>query len=156
LRPKAIKQQGQAAVEFIFAIVMLVTIAAVLFQALHFELDVFNKTMVARYELLRKARVNEISKERGPISQQIVGKWIDDVVPYRVPFQPDNLNIRYGPKYIHTECGTKYTFPLPEGLYDGGLIALLVLDLYESTAGNIGTVFGPIESVTSALGALCD
>lgn len=41
-------EQGQAAVEFVLAMIFVIATAAVLFQALHFELDVFNRSMVAR------------------------------------------------------------------------------------------------------------
>lgn len=152
-------QRGQAAMEFIFAMLILMGIIAVLFQVLHFELDVFNKTMMTRYKLLETARENEDTTRPRMISEEIEGKQLGDLIPWEVPFQSSSVShLKYGPKSVYWQCGTKYFFPggdVAEVAYKVAVAGLLTADHYEDTAGHVETVFSGLGSATGTLAGFC-
>ncbi len=152
-------ESGQAAVEFVFALVFLIAMAAVLFQALQFELDVFNKTWTTRYDLFEAAREDEPDNRPRMISEPIEGKRLGDLTPFSVPFQATDLEARYGPKQVYVQCGTKYFFPggdTAETIYDLALVGLLVADHLEQSSGNVEQVFSAVSGLTGALASACN
>jgi hypothetical protein len=150
-------QRGQAAFEFIFAMLVLMGMIAVLFQVLHFELDIFNKTMIARYKLLEEARQDEDTTRPRMITTTIEGKAIEDLIPWTVPFQSTSGE-KYGPKEVYWKCGTQYLFPGGEAGLTGfkvGIGALMVADHIQDLSGNSETLFSALGDVTGGLGSIC-
>lgn len=146
------QERGQAAVEFVLAFMFIIALTAVLFQALHFELDVFNRSMLARYELLKEARHDQEETDGHNISKTIEGETLADLIGFEVPFQDTDTSQRYGPKQIYTRHGTKYLDPLGDVLHeDWQFAALLLPDHYEPTSGYIGQAFEVLSQITGAL-----
>lgn len=145
-----INERGQAALEFVLAFMFLIAITALLFQALHFELDVFNKSLLARYKLMEAAHKNQDTTEGHVISQSIQGKNLGDVVPYKVPYQDADMNIHYGPRTVYIRQGTKYWDPLPIHS-EAAFGALLLTDHMEDVEVNIGDKVGMLTSVTDLI-----
>jgi hypothetical protein len=152
MRIRRKQEQGQAAIEFVFALLFIIIITAALFQALAFELDVFNQSMLARYELLRIARQNQDTTPCRSFNQPFQGKKIKEFAPWGVPYQTVNRNLYYGPKRLYGERGTKHFDRLEYsgiGLHAWGYwFALLTVDHYEGTADKLS---GPLKGIISAL-----
>jgi hypothetical protein len=131
------RERGQAAIEFVFALIFIIAITAVLFQALNFELDVFNQSMAARYEFMDKAHDDQDNKPCQAFSIDFSGRKLGDVAPFEAPYQAVDENLRYGPKKYHGERGTKYidTFSIAHEWYVW-TVAFLP-DHYEDTAGYV-------------------
>jgi hypothetical protein len=148
MRPGARQsQRGQAALEFVLVFMFIIAVTALLFQALQFELDVFNKSFLARYKLLHEAHKDQDKTEGHEISQVIQGKNLSDITPYKVPFQDADLTMHYGPRTLYGRGGTKYWDPLP--LHDTAAFwAILNADHLEDTSGHISQVVGYVSSVT--------
>lgn len=142
-------ERGQAAAEFVFALVILLAFVAVLFQALHFELDAFNKSALLRYKALRRARVSQYTTEPYKVMDVLVeGKPLSDLTFYTVPFQERDLSETYGPKKLVIRHGTIYWDPTPIHA-EWAFAAATVFDHREESSGYIGRAFG-------ALGPLYD
>ncbi|HVT03474.1 MAG TPA: hypothetical protein VHL58_08905 [Thermoanaerobaculia bacterium] len=140
-------EQGQAAVEFVLAFTFIAGLACVLFQALHFELDVFNKSLEARRDLFRQARQNEADTKLSQISNTIQGKDLSDVTSFRVLWQPTGEigSLHFGPRQYRMLRGTKYSDPL-ESLHSAFVFAgILIVDHEEDAAGNIGSFFSALS-----------
>lgn len=152
LRQKRRTERGQAAIEFVLAMIFVIATAAVLFQALHFELDVFNRSMVARYELFREAHDNPDEREPETISKEIRGEDIGDLVPYTVPGQEIDESLHYGPRQFKMRRGSKYYDPVDwvhsAALFGGLLIAA---DHMEDYAGHFGDAFGMLSPIIEGL-----
>lgn len=152
------KQRGQAAFEFIFALLILMGMIAVLFQALHFELDVFNKTMLVRYKLLEEARKDEDETRPRMITEELEGKELGDLIPWEVPFQTAASDLKYGPKTVSWQCGTKYFFPGGDAALTGmktGIGLLMVADHAQDLAGHGDELFEALGSATDAIASAC-
>ena len=147
-RPADRNARGQAAVEFVFALVILLAFVAVLFQALHFELDVFNKSGLLRYRALKAARQSQEKVEPYYITDvSIEGEEIGNLTFYTVPFQEDDLTQHYGPKRLVVRRGTQYWDPLPLLHEEWQFSAPLLLDHYEPTSGKFGDLFGLLNKI---------
>ena len=136
---------------------ILIALAAVLFQGMMFERDIFNKTMVARYKLLEQARQNEHKTRPRMIDETIEGEQLGDLIPYEVPFQADS-SLRYGPKKVYLQCGTMHMFPGGDDGVTGwkaGITGMLILDHYEDTAGYAQQVLSGVGSITGAISGAC-
>lgn len=144
--------RGQAAVEFVFALVILLAFVAVLFQALHFELDVFNKVGLLRYRALKTARQSQDKVEPYYISDiTIEGKELGDLTFYTVPFQEDDLTQHYGPKRLVVRRGTQHWDPVPFLHEEWHFAAPLALDHYEPTSGKFGDGFGLLNKIADQI-----
>jgi hypothetical protein len=150
------RQKGQAAIEFVFALLFIIIITAALFQALSFELDVFNQSMVARFELFREAHQSQDTTPCRSINKQFQGRKVSEFAPWRVPYQDSSIrNLKYGPKRYYGERGTKY---IDRTVYGGvGLHAwyswfllFAIPDHYEDSADKIS---GPLGGAITALAA---
>jgi hypothetical protein len=151
LKPKQ-TERGQAAVEFVLAFLFVLAVVSVLFQALHFELDVFNKSLLARYELLKEARQNQDDTDGHLISKEVEGKRLGDLLGFNVPFQDTDLDAKYGPKQLWTRHGTKYWDPAGSvGHSQAVFFGLLAVDHYEDSAGYVGDLFGMLQPAIDAL-----
>lgn len=130
-------QRGQAAIEFVFALIFIIGITTVLFQVLNFELDVFNQSMLVRYEFMDKAHESQDTTPCKSFNIPFAGKKIGDLAPYEAPYQAVDENLRYGTKRYYGERGTKYVDNFSFA-HDWGVWWLAMnLDHYEGTAGNI-------------------
>lgn len=154
LRPRrdARPQRGQAAVEFVFSLVLLLAFVAVMFQALHFELDVFNKSALLRYRTLHAAREDQETTDPTWISDITVeGKSLRDLTFFTVPLQEIDLEQHYGPKRLVMRKGTKYWDPLPALHSTGSFFLLLGPDHYEPTSGYVGDAFGVLSDAVDSI-----
>jgi hypothetical protein len=149
-------ERGQAAVEFVFSLMIIIALSSLLYQAMNFELDVYNKSAAARYDLFRKAHQGDESQTDGEdISSPITGKNLSDVTSYRVLLQPSTgglASLHYGPRTYYGYHGTKYWDVLP-GI-SGILDVLLLADHYEDTAGKAADVVGEFDSILNALNSI--
>jgi len=139
------RQDGQTAVEFVFVLLFLLVITSALFQALHFELDVFNQSMLARWEFFREAHKDQDTTPCRSFDVAFQGKRLGDLVSFDVPYQTVDQNIRYGPKKYKGERGSKYFDRLEIGGVgahgSGSWFLILVPDHYEGTANKIDDLF---------------
>lgn len=136
-------ERGQAAVEFILAFTFIAGLACVLYQALHFELDVFNKSLLARRDLFRQARQNETGNNLSQISITIQGKNLSDVTFYRVLGQQTGGigSLHFGPRQYRMLRGTKRSDPLGDLHSAAEFFGILTIDHYQDSAGYIGKLF---------------
>ena len=130
-------KRGQAAVEFVFALIFIIAITAVLFQALNFELDVFNQSMVARYEFMEKFQEDQDETPCEEFNIEFSGRELGEHSPFEAPYQVVDDSLKYGPKKYYGERGTQYidTFSIAHEWFVW-TIALLP-DHYEDTAGYV-------------------
>jgi hypothetical protein len=135
-------QRGQAAVEFVLCLFLLLAFVAATFQALHFELDVFNKSALLRYRALQRARDSQETTERGLVTDVTVqGKNLGELTFFNVPLQETDLSQHYGPKRLVIRRGTKYWDPVPwahSTLFFSGVLAI---DHYEDWSGHVAQPF---------------
>ncbi|MHB0968175.1 MAG: hypothetical protein ACYC7A_06870 [Thermoanaerobaculia bacterium] len=144
------RASGQAAMEFVVALVWIIALTALIYQALHFELDVFNKLGELRYRVFRMARQNQDSTKGRMISEAVEGKQLGEIVPYTVPGQYVDSTLRYGPKNFYIHCGTRKWFPGGDGVettLKGAIIAGLVTDHAKVVPEWMGTALGEVHSV---------
>lgn len=154
LRRRRPAAKGQAAMEFVIALFWIVALAAVLFQALHFELDVFNKMNELRYKVFHEARQNQDTTSGRMIDDSIEGKNLGDLTGYSLPAQDADSSLHYGPKKFYVFCGSKKFFPGGDGgetALDVAITAGLIADHYEDTSGFAGTAF---DFLSTAFGAV--
>ena len=88
---------------------MIIVIAgtAALYQALHFELDVFNRLNSLRYRAMRVAHSDAFSVRRE--YRSVVAsdfRPLSETTPIPVPFQTADLSLRYGPKRFYVRQGS--------------------------------------------------
>jgi hypothetical protein len=144
-------QRGQAAVEFVFCMILVIGLAAALFQALQFERDVFNKSLMARYQALKDIHDSPDDKDPETIRKTIEGKQLSELVPYTIPGQEIDGSLHYGPKKFSVRRGTKRWDPA-EALHSAWAFAgILTVDHYEDSAGYVGDMFGYLSQVTNLL-----
>lgn len=152
---KADSRKGQAAVEFVFALLFLIAISSVLYQVLHFELDVFNKMGILRFKSFQRMHYNNQQFNHGfnDDNQMVSFKPLSQLTDYRVIFQTVNQSSKYADKRLFYKRGTQPA--LPGGLTTGVLVAALVCigtaDHIESSAGNCVRPFEAISSVLNSI-----
>lgn len=141
MRRQASGQRGQAATEFVLCLLILIAFVAVVFQALHFELDVFNKTELLRYRVLHRAKQSQDTTDPEMITDETIqGKNLGDLTFYPVPLQEIDLSQHWGPKRLVIRHGTQYWDPTPiHG--EGAFFLALLPDHYEPTSGFVGQAF---------------
>lgn len=148
-------EKGQAAVEFIFALLFLIALSMVLFQALHFELDVFNKMGILRGKSMERMRFNNQQFDNGfnDDSQTVSFKPLRDLTGYRVIFQTEDQDQKYPDKRLSYKRGTAPALPggLSTGIIAIAITCIATFDHVESTSGNC-TV--PFEAINNALDAV--
>ncbi|HVT45094.1 MAG TPA: hypothetical protein VMT00_11960 [Thermoanaerobaculia bacterium] len=142
------RESGQAAIEFVFVLTVVIALTAVVFQVLNFELDVFNKSALARYELFKKAKNKQHERDQEMISQEILGKKLKDVTWFKVLFQPTGSigEMRYGPRRFYMLRGTRRWDPLGDG-FTVAYVALLAADHTEYLAGKVTGVLSKLTDV---------
>lgn len=143
-------QRGQAAIEFVFCLIIVIGLASVLFQALHFELDVYNRSNIARYLALRDLHENPSGREPETISKAIRGEDIGTLVPYSIPGQDVDSTLHYGPRNFTVRRGTKGYDPIGPVVV-GALAVALGLDHIEDSSGTMGAAAGAIGGFLDAL-----
>lgn len=148
--PRRPTQSGQAAVEFVLAMIVVIGLASVLFQALHFELDVYNRSNVARYIAMRAVHDNPSDKDPENVQTPIRGQDIGTLVPYSIPGQDLDSTLHYGPRNFTVRRGTKAFDPIGP-IVIGALAVALAADHYEDTSGNMGTAAGAISEFLDQL-----
>jgi len=146
-------EKGQAAVEFVFGMLVLLAIVSVLYQALHFELDVFNRLNEVRYNAFRTAHRNQdttddeyfgqtvqftqLSELRWSVPQTILGFSVGTKrVKIKVPFQTGvDSNLKYPNKTFRMRKGTKCFEPylMRSPFYEIEMAAALLAHHYEDT-----------------------
>jgi hypothetical protein len=140
-------QRGQAAVEFVLCLFLLLAFVAVMFQALHFELDVFNQSALLRYRALQRARESQDTTEATLVTDIAVqGKNLSDLTFFSVPLQEADLNQHYGPKHLVIRHGTKYWDPISPLHETWTFSAMLAADHYEDSSGFVVKPFEVLSS----------
>lgn len=127
--------------ELVFCLLLLIAFTTAVLQALHFELDVFNKTELLRYRVLHRARQSQDTTDPEMITDTTVqGKDLSELTFYSVPLQEVDLSQHWGPKRLVIRHGTQYWDPTPiHG--EGAFFAALLVDHYEPTSGLVGQAF---------------
>lgn len=165
-------QRGQAAVEWVLTLPILILLIAVLYQALMFERDVFNKMNLMRYEAFKRAHEGqnvEGMAEYSILEVRTQGETLANLTGFVIPSQTVDTEHRYGPKTFYFPCGTKRFFPggdTGETILDVFEIAAVIVDHYETTAkfvakgaeaiGKVGEFASavPCEDASEAIGEL--
>jgi hypothetical protein len=150
--------RGQAAMEFVVSLIWIVFLAAVLFQALHFELDVFNKMGELRYKVFHTAREDQDTTAGRMINDSIQGKDLGDLVGFTIPAQDIDSSLHYGPKTFSVFCGSKKWFPggdAAETALDVAIGLGLAADHMEDYSGFANTAFDALSSALGAVGSFC-
>ena len=120
-------QRGQVVVEFALVLFILVAAIAGFYQALHFELDVFNRINLLRYNVMRKAHNDQPGTTKAFPSESMTFRTVDQLLPFEVPLQIVDPTLAYGPKRFVYRQGTKYADPLSYfhgSLTIGGLLLI--------------------------------
>jgi hypothetical protein len=130
------RQHGQTAVEFLFALLIIIAGLAGLYQVLHFERDVFNRLLYLRQVTFRQMHVDQDTTKKtffavGPTEFRPVGALLHSPVPLQV-LDPA---LRYPSKYLHVRKGTRFYDPLEAVPFSHGFGeiygSMVVGDLWE-------------------------
>ncbi len=154
-RRRSDSRKGQAAVEFVFALLFLIAISSVLYQVLHFELDVFNKMGILRFKSFQRMHFNNNQHNNAfnDDNQQVSFKPLSQLTNYRVIFQTVNQNQRYADKRLYYKRGTEAA--VPGGLTTAFLVlvggCITTADHIESSAGNCVTLLEPVNAALNAI-----
>jgi hypothetical protein len=141
-------QRGQAAVEFVLCLFLLLAFVAVMFQALHFELDVFNQSALLRYRALQRARESQDTTDAALLTDVAVqGKNLGDLTFFSVPLQEADRNQHYGPKHLVIRHGTKYWDPIPFLHETWTFSLMLAADHYQDTSGVVVKPFEVLDKL---------
>lgn len=152
LRERA-AERGQGAVEFVFGMLVLLAIVSVLYQALHFELDVFNRLNEGRYNAFRTAHQDQDTTDDAYFGQSIEFTRLGQIqwtiprtifgfsagtqrVRIEVPFQTGvDSNLQYPTKTYRMRKGTKSFEPylMRSPFYEIEMAAALLAHHYEDT-----------------------
>lgn len=144
--------------EFVLVLPLLVFFIAVLYQALMFELDVYNKMGELRYKVFHRAHEeqNEIVGSE-LIDEQIEGEPLSEIIGFEIPGQELEADFTYGPKHFYMRRGTKSALPdWVATALDIAIAAGLVADIYEGSSGHMGDAFESLDTVTSTFNSICD
>jgi len=116
-------QVGQGTFEFALVILFVVIMLSALYQALHFELDVFNRISLLRFRVMQDAHDNQYDRVKGFPTESMDFRNISDLTPVLLMTQSVDSTLQYGPKSVRYRVGTKYTEPFPiSALPEGGLV----------------------------------
>jgi hypothetical protein len=143
-------ESGQAAVEFVLCMLVVIGLASVLFQALHFELDVYNRSNLARYIAIQKVHDDPSDREPESVETEIQGENIGTLVPYNIPGQDIDSTLHYGPRNFVVRRGTKAFDPIGP-VITVALAAALAADHYEDSSGNMGSAASAISEFLNQL-----
>jgi hypothetical protein len=123
-------QAGQATFEFALMLLFVIVMLSALYQALHFELDAFNRISLLRYKVMQEAHDNQPSEAKTFVIETMEFQPIYKLTPVLLITQMgDDPSRQYGPKRLHFRKGTKYTEPLPISLLpeNGAVLGLLIV-----------------------------
>lgn len=111
-------QRGQVVVEFFLALLVILAGICGLYQALHFEKDVFNRLTFLREKTFREAHENQDTTLRRSYVESIDFKPLSELTP-EIPFgfQNVDLGLRFPDKTYHMQAGSKYADPLYDYAY---------------------------------------
>jgi hypothetical protein len=120
-------QSGQATFEFGLTLIFVIVMLSALYQALHFELDAFNRVSLLRYNVMQQAHDNQPGEKKAFVVETMDFQPLYKLTPVLLMTQMgEDPTRQYGPKRLHFRKGTKYTEPLPITLLpeNGGLFGL--------------------------------
>jgi hypothetical protein len=147
-------EAGQAAIEFVFALTVVIALSSLLYQGLFFERAVYNQSAIGRFKVFEKLHAdNQPTMDEEEISEQIQTKPLSEITGFHVLFQPDPDtvgNLKWGPRRFYARRGTKPFDPLGDGII-GIYAGMLALDHYEGSAGKLSDILGDINSILDAL-----
>jgi hypothetical protein len=116
-------QAGQGTFEFALVILFVVIMLSALYQALHFELDVFNRISLLRFRIMQDAHDKQYDRVKSFPTESMDFRNISDLTPVLLMTQSSDSTLQYGPKSLRYRVGTKYTEPFPiSALPEGGLV----------------------------------
>jgi hypothetical protein len=145
-------QRGQAAVEFVLCLFLLLAFVAVMFQALHFELDVFNQSALLRYRALQRARESQDTTEATLVTDVAVqGKNLGELTFFSVPLQEADMSQHYGPKHLVIRHGTKYWDPIPLLHSKWAFAPLLAVDHIQEWSGHVSQPFEFLDKLADRI-----
>jgi hypothetical protein len=144
-------QRGQAVTELALCLLLLIAFTTAVMQALHFELDVFNKSELLRYRALHRARQNQDTTDPETVTDETVqGKDLSDLTFFKVPLQDVDLSQHWGPKHLVIRHGTQYWDPTPiHG--EGAFFLALGIDHYEDSSGLVGQAFEFLANAANSI-----
>lgn len=106
-------QSGQATFEFVLALIFIIVSLSALYQALHFELDAFNKISLLRFRVMDEAHENQHNQEKSFPSEPMDFRPLYQLTPVLLMTQDVDPTLQYGPKSFRYRKGTKFAEPLP-------------------------------------------
>lgn len=107
------RQSGQTAIEFLFALLILIAGMAGLYQVLHFERDVFNRLLYIRQMGLREAhRDQDVTKKTLFVTDPMEFRRFGELLNSPVPLQVIDPSLRYPTKVLHLQKGTRFRDPM--------------------------------------------
>ncbi|HYH09653.1 MAG TPA: hypothetical protein VEK11_21570 [Thermoanaerobaculia bacterium] len=109
-------EAGQATFEFALALLFLIVMLSVFYQALHFELDAFNRISLLRFKVMQQAHANQPGQAKRYATEVMDFRPVGELTPVLLMFQPIDPTLQYGPKTFHYRKGTKFTEPQPIAL----------------------------------------
>ena len=152
--PRSIEQTqtGQATFEFVLAVLFIIITLSALYQALHFELDVFNKISLLRYRIMDEAHRKQAEDAKSFPSEPMDFRPLVQLTPVLLMTQDvTDPTLQYGPKSFRYRIGTKFAEPppiqfLPENHW---LIAgaIQLAGDYNEDGGRFRNLFGPTSPV---------
>jgi hypothetical protein len=118
------RQAGQATVEFALTLIFVIVMLSALYQALHFELDAFNRISLLRYRVMGEAHANQPDEPKSFPTELMEFRPLYELSPVLLMTQTiDDPTLQYGPKKFRFRKGTHYTEPLPiSALPDSSLL----------------------------------
>jgi hypothetical protein len=106
-------QSGQATFEFVLAVIFIIVSLSALYQALHFELDAFNKISLLRFRVMDEAHENQHNQDKSFPSESMDFRPVHQLTPVLLMTQDIDPMLQYGPKSFRYRKGTKYAEPFP-------------------------------------------
>lgn len=107
-------EAGQATIEFALMLIFVIVMLSALYQALHFELDAFNRISLLRYRVMAAAHANQPDEAKSFPTEIMEFRHLNDLSPVLLMTQTiDDPNLQYGPKKFRFRKGTHYTEPPP-------------------------------------------
>jgi hypothetical protein len=100
------RQSGQVTIEFGLALLLLVVGLAALYQALHFELDAFNRLLILRQRAFHEAHLEQDKTPKTFFNVQQEFKTIGELPS--MPFIQTDPSLTWGPRRYYFRKGTRY------------------------------------------------
>lgn len=144
-------ERGQAAIEFMFVLLIIIALVTLIMQALHFENDVFIKSNRARYEAFKQRRQGDESTRRpDAFSVVITGTQLRKMSWFKVLYQKSSEvgSLNYQRRFYLTR-GSKYLDPVGTA-FTAGLGLMLLADHYQPTSGKITAYLNILKGALKA------